>query len=130
MSAEQALLEAYGEWRRLAEAEGKAIRMRDWDFLLECQAVIKKIQPLVTRLTLAARDEWKNSGADCAAKEKIIYATVWELIELGRRNQTLLQTARAASQAKREELEQASRNLKRLQASYVSERPAGWTSVS
>jgi hypothetical protein len=130
MRAEQALLEAYAEWHRLAEAEGNAIHLRDWNFLLECQEVIKKIQPLVTQLTLAAREEWKKSGADCAAKEKIIHATVWELIELGRRNQMLLQAARAAAQAKREELEQASRNLKRLQASYVSARPAEWTSFS
>jgi len=130
MSAEQALLEAYAEWHRLAEAEGNAIYLRDWDFLLDCQKVIKKIQPIITQLTLAARDEWKNSGVDCSAKEKIIHATVWELIELGRRNQMLLQAARAAAQAKREELEQASRNLKRLQTSYVSARPAEWTSFS
>jgi hypothetical protein len=130
MSAEQSLLNAYSEWHRLTEAEGKAIHLRDWNFLLECQAVIKKIQPLITQLTLAARDEWKNSGADCAAKEKIIHAMVWELIELGRRNQMLLQAARAAAQAKREELEQADRNLKRLQISYVSARPAEWTFFS
>jgi hypothetical protein len=130
MSAEQALFNAYSEWHRLAEAEGNAIHLRDWNFLLECQAVIKKFQPLIAQLTVTARNEWKNSGADCAAKEKIIHATVWELIELGRRNQMLLQAAREAAKAKREELEQASRNLKRLQASYVSERPAGWTSFS
>jgi hypothetical protein len=130
MSAEQALLNAYSEWHRLAEAEGKAIRLRDWYFLLECQQVLKKIQPVISQLTLAARNEWKISGADCATKEKNLHATVWELIELGRRNQMLLQTALQAAQAKREELEQAGRNLKRLQVSYVSARPAEWTSFS
>lgn len=130
MSAEQALLDAYSEWHRLAEAEGKAILSRDWIFLLECQQALKQFQPLITRLTVDARSEWKKSGADRAAKEKIIHATVWELIELGRRNQMLLQVARAAALAKREQLEQANRNLKRLQVAYVSARPAAWTSFS
>jgi hypothetical protein len=130
MSAEQSLLDAYSEWHRLAEAEGRAIRRRDWNFLQECQQALKKIQPLIIQLTVAARSEWKNSGADCAAREKIIRAAVWELIGLGRRNKMLLQAAREAAQAKREELEQAGRNLRRLQLSYVSARPAAWTSFS
>jgi hypothetical protein len=130
MSAEQALLNAYSEWRRLAEAEGKAVRMRNWNLLLECQQAIKKIQPLITQLRFAARDEWKNSGADRAAKEDSLRAIVSKLIELGQRNKMLLQTARDAAQAKRQELEQAGRNLKRLQLSYVSARPAAWTSFS
>jgi hypothetical protein len=130
MSAEQALLNAYSEWRRLAEAEGKAVRMRNWNLLLECQQAIKKIQPLITQLRFAARAEWKNSGADRAAKEENLRTIVSELIELGQRNKMLLQTARDAAQAKRQELEQAGRNLKRLQLSYVSARPAAWTSFS
>jgi hypothetical protein len=130
MSAEQALLHAYLEWRRLAEAEGKAIRMRDWKFLLECQQALKKLQPFISQLTFAARREWKKSGADLIAKEEIIRAVVLELIELGKRNKTLLQAAREAAQARREELAAAGRNLKRLQLSYVSARKSAWTSFS
>jgi ElaB/YqjD/DUF883 family membrane-anchored ribosome-binding protein len=130
MSAEQSLLDAYSEWHRLAEAEGRAIRRRDWNFLRECQQALKEFQPLITEFTLAARAEWKKSDADLAAKEKIIHAAVSELIELGRRNKMLLQAAREAAQSRREELEQAGRNLKRLQLSYVAARPAAWTSFS
>lgn len=130
MNAEQSLLDAYSEWHRLAEAEGSAIRRRDWKFLPECQQALKKIQPTITQLTLAARDEWKKSGADLAAKGKIIHTVVRELIELARRNKMLLQAAREAAQARREDLEQAHRNLKRLQLSYVSARQAAWTSFS
>jgi uncharacterized protein (DUF58 family) len=130
MSAEQALLNAYSEWRRLTEAEGKAIRQRDWNFLLECQSLLKKFQPLITQLTFAARSEWKNSGADFLTKENKFHVIVSELIELGQRNKALLQTARRAAQAKREELEQAGRNLKRLQFSYASARAPAWTSFS
>jgi hypothetical protein len=130
MSAEQALLKAYAEWRRLAEAEGRAVRRRDWKFLLECQQALKKIQPLITLLTFAARKEWKLSGADCAANEEVLRAVVQDLIELGRRNRKLLQAARESALAKRDQLDQASRNLKRLQTSYLAQRPADWTSFS
>lgn len=130
MSAEESLFQAYSEWHRLAEAGGKAIRRRNWNFLLECQQALKKIQPLLTRLAGEARAEWKYSGADLPAKEKNIHAVVLELIELEQRNQALLKTARAAAQTKRAELEQAGRNLKRLQHSYVFARPAAWISFS
>jgi hypothetical protein len=130
MSAERALLNAYLEWRRLAEAEGKAIRMRDWKFLLECQQALKKLQPFISQLSFAARSEWKKSGADLIAKEEIIRTIVLELIELGKRNKISLQAAREAAQAKREALEKAGRNLKRLQLSYVSARRSAWTSFS
>ncbi len=130
MSAEQALLDAYSEWHRLAEAAGRAIHRRDWNFLLECQQALKKHQPLITRLTREARDEWKQPGANSAAREKTIRAVILELIELGQRNKMLLQAAREAVRMKCEQLEQAGRNLKRLKLSYVSARPPGWTSFS
>jgi hypothetical protein len=130
MSAQQALFDAYSEWHRLAEAEGKAILLRNWNLLLECQQALKKHQPLITRLTREVRDEWKQPGADPADAKKTIRAVILDLIELGRRNKMLLQAAREAARMKCEQLEQAGRNLKRLQLSYVSARPAAWTSFS
>jgi hypothetical protein len=130
MSAEQALLNAYAEWHRLTKAEGNAIRLRNWNFLLECQEALKKLQPFISQLNFAARSEWKNSGTDYFEKEKAVHAIVSELIELGRRNQALLKVAREAALAKREQLEQAGRNLKRLQLAYVSARSPAWTSFS
>jgi hypothetical protein len=130
MSAEKALLDAYSEWHRLAKAEGKAIRLRDWNLLLECQQALKKIQPLITRLTREARNKWNPPGANSAAREEIVRAVISELIELAQRNKMLLQAACEAARMKCEQLEQAGRNLKRLQLSYVSARPAAWTSFS
>ena len=46
MSAESELLDAYGEWHRLAEAETKAIQTRNWDLLSDCHLVIKDLQAL------------------------------------------------------------------------------------
>jgi hypothetical protein len=130
MSAEKALLEAYEEWHRLTEAEGKAIRLRDWNFLLDCQKVIQKLQPSITQLTHAARAEWQALGADSAAREKEIRALVLELIRMGERNKSELAFARETAGSEREQLEQASQNLKRLQQSYGAARPAAWTSFS
>ncbi len=130
MSAEKALFEAYGEWHRLAEAEGKAIRLHDWNFLLECQRVIQKLQTKITPLTREARAEWKQSGTDLAAKEKKLNAVVSELIAMGERNKSGLKTAREAAKSEREQLEQASQNLKRLQHSYAAARPTAWSSFS
>jgi hypothetical protein len=130
MSAEGALLEAYAEWRRLARAGNKAIRLRRWRFLLECQAAAQKLQPLITRLAREARSEWRQAGADLAAKEKKISRVVLELIEAVESNKSLLQAALEAAKSERQQLEQASLNLKRLQKSYVSVRRPGWTSFS
>lgn len=130
MNAEKTLLATYQEWHRLAEAEGRAIHRRNWDFLLECQNVVKKLQPTITQLTREAAVEWKQSGANLLEKKNKIRAVVAELIALGQRNQSQLIAMRAAAKAEREQLEQARQNLKRLHQSYGVAHPAAWTSFS
>ena len=130
MSAEKALLDAYGEWRRLARARSRAIRLRNWPLLTECQDVIQKLRPRITRLTREARNEWLQSKVDLAAGEKKIHQAVLELIELVKSNKSMLQAAREAARLQRQQMEQSSQNLKRLQQSYAAGRPAAWTSFS
>jgi hypothetical protein len=130
MNTEQALLDACSEWHRLALAARKAIGRRDWGLFSECHEAVKKIQPLITNLSRKWRSESEQSAEHFVAKEKKIRLVVSELIELTRHNQKLLHSARKTALARREELEQAGRNLKRLQFSYVSARPAAWTSFS
>jgi hypothetical protein len=130
MSAEHALFNAYAEWRRLARAGHRAIGKRDWDFLLECQRVIRGIQPNISKLTREARNEWKQPKADSAAKEEKLRAIILELKGLLESNQKLLQACRSRALSEREKLEQAGRNLKRLQNSYVSARSPMWASFS
>jgi hypothetical protein len=130
MSAEKALLDAYGEWRRLARAVNKAIRLRNWTILTECQDVIQKLQPRITQLTREARNEWLQSKVDLAAGEKKIHQAVLELIVLVKSNKSMLQAARETARSQRQQMEQASQNLKRLQQSYAAVRPAAWTSFS
>jgi hypothetical protein len=130
MSAERALFDAYREWRRLAKAGNKAIGKRDWRFLLQCQSLARGIRASIKNLHRQAREEWQRSNVDCATKEKELRAVVSELKDLVESNQKLLRAARTMALAKRREIDQAGRNLKRLQGSYVSASPPAWTSVS
>jgi len=130
MRAEEALLDAYRKWRRLTLAGARAIGRRNWTFLRASREVIQGLQSQVVQLTREARAEWKQSGADLAAKEKNLRATVSELMELGKCNRALLQSALESARSERLRLEQAGQNLKRLQQSYAIARPAAWTSFS
>jgi hypothetical protein len=130
MSAEQALFDAYREWHRLARAAHQAIYKRDWKFLLECQRVSRGIQPLISNLTREARKEWRLQKSNGEVKEAKLRTVISELFGLLESNQKLLQTCQARALSKREELERAGRNLKRLQRSYVLARSSAWTSFS
>jgi hypothetical protein len=130
MNAEKALFEAYQEWRRLAKAESKAINLEDWNLLAECQNLLQNIQPVITRLTHEAQDEWEKSGLNFEVKKTKHREVVAGLIEIARKNQLLLRTARELAVAKGRQLEEAGRNLKRLQNSYAPAQPAGWMSFS
>lgn len=122
MNAERELVRAYSEWRRLAEAEGKAIQSRNWLLLADCQRAIQDFQKLVSRLTLEARDEWKRAGQDLPEKEKKIQTIVNELIAITRRNHERLLAARSAAQERLAEISTARSNLNRLKRSYAPAR--------
>ena len=130
MNAEEALFRAYGEWHRLAAACHKAASKRDWNFLLECQRLIRNIQPFIPNLTREARNEWKQRKLDVVEKENELRAVITELMALLESNRSLLQAARAKAISERHRLERAGRNLKRLESSYVLTRPPAWTSFS
>ena len=118
MNAENELLNAYRDWHRLACAEAKAIRTRNWDLLADCQLAITDFQTLIGRLTIEARKEWERAGLNAAEKERHIQVFIQELIELTRQNQVILQAAKDEAVAKLEELSLAGQNIRRLQRSY------------
>jgi ribosome recycling factor len=133
MSAEQALFDAYQEWHRLAQAVQKAIHKRDWNFLSECQKVVRTIRSSISNLTREARAEWRQR-ADRAAKEKQLNAVILNLMEQLESNKKLLRATRekglAAHTARRAALEKTAQNLKRIHSSYAVRRPSVWTSFS
>ena len=130
MNAEAELLHAYREWRRLAEAEGQAIEMRDWTLLADCQKAIEDFQKLVGALNTEARHEWERTGQDCDKKEAILRVFRHELVAITQRNQRLLQAAQAEAQNKLNDLNEAGRNLKLLQRSYAYGADSAWSFVS
>lgn len=130
MNAETALSEAYQEWRRLAETEGEAIRAGDWGLLAASQRALEHLRDRITKLTDAAKTEWAQLGENFSGKEKNFRAVVSELIQLERHNMTLLAAVRQSFELRRAQLNQAGRNLRRIQRSYAPPRPAIWNSFS
>jgi len=130
MNAERQLTEAYQEWRGLAETEGEAIGTGNWSLVSACQMALQHLQERISQLSLTTKEEWSKSGGDRAAKEGALKATIHELTRLEQRNQTLLAALKEATRVKLDQLGQAGRNLKQIQRSYGSDRPAMWSSFS
>ena len=129
-NADHELTEAYLEWRRLAEAEGQAIQACNWSLLAACQKALQNLQTRITKLSDAARSEWKKMGAARKQREAQVNATIFELIELEKRNSTLLKSIRETAHERLEQLDRAGQNLKRIHRSYSSETPVIWSSFS
>ena len=130
MSADAQLQDAYQEWRRLAEAEGEAIRASNWTVLHDCQNALQQLQPRIIRWTEEAQHEWQRTGVDRSRKEQDLRTVIAGLIEIEWRNNALLNVLYQTAQAESCELDQASHNLRRVQRSYTQTRPAAWTSFS
>ena len=126
MNAEAELMRAYREWRRLAQAESKAIQTHNWVLLSDCHLAIRDYQSLVGVLTQQARSEWREAG-NLAEKENNRRALVSGLIELTRQNHARLQAALGTARKQLDELGEAGKNLKRLQRSYgVAAKGGAW----
>lgn len=130
MNADHELTEAYQEWRRLAEAEGQAIQACNWSLLAACQKALQNLQTRITNISAAARKEWKKMGAARKQREAQINATIYELIELEKRNNTLLKSIRDTTEQRLEQLDRAGKNLKRIHRTYSTETVVGWSSFS
>ncbi len=130
MRAENALLEAYAEWHRLAAASRHAIQARNWSFVLECQDVILKLQLRIAQLSREAITEWQNPRVEPLVGRKKIRAMVLELINLVESNNSLIKSVRERARLQYQERQQASQKLKRLQQSYAVVQPTAWSSFS
>jgi len=118
MNAAADLSEAYKEWRRLALAEGAAIRTRNWNVVSDCQEALRRLQTRISELRAA---ENPVPATDARA--------VAELVEIGKKNLGWIIRIREIVRQEAEAGEHSSRNLRRLR-SYAPARPPGWTSVS
>jgi len=130
MSAENDLREAYREWRRLAQAEGEAIRAANWSLLSACQKALSLLREQITSLLPKVQQEWTEAQVDKAARQEEINQIIRGLIEIARRNQILLRGLREAARAKLETLSETGKNLKQLRRSYGQTSLSTWQSFS
>jgi len=130
MTSEAELLDAYQDWRRLAELEGEGIRTRDWTLVADCHKKLSALQSRIIRLTNQARDEWRRTGADLAKKENNLQQTVSSLIELEMQNSSSLTAAKEATRTQLDQADVIRQNLKRVHRTYSSTGPAVWNSFS
>jgi isocitrate dehydrogenase kinase/phosphatase len=130
MTSLDQLLEAYAQWRECSEAEGAAIERADWPAVTLCQHSKLDLREAIIRNTACARETWTSTGGSAAEFEARVRSVVGTLIELERRNEQALAKQRQSCQARREELEASSRNLRRLRTSYQSVPAAHWQSWS
>jgi hypothetical protein len=118
MNAESELLRAYREWRRLAQAETKAIQTRNWSLLSDCHLAIQDYQSVVGGLTRATRAEWQRAGLDLSEKERNLKVLVADLMDVTRQNHALLQATLARARHQLGQLGEAGKNLRRLRRAY------------
>jgi hypothetical protein len=123
MNTDCDLHHSYKEWRRLAEAEGEAIRAGNWMLVFDCQNALRQLQPRIIRQTEAARREWAVLGLDAEAMEHEMETMIHSLIELESRNNSLINARRCLAQEELAKLEQASLTLRRIQRSYAASVP-------
>jgi hypothetical protein len=132
MDSEAELRAALSEWRRLAEAVGKAIREGNWSFVAECQSAISQLRPALDRVTGQNRQnsESPTSAPPGAARKATARAIVLDLIELEKRNLASIQERREKLAAHVAQLGRTNRNLRGIQRSYAPPLPSAWNSYS
>lgn len=130
MNASDQLHQAYQEWRRLADAEGEAIRHSNWSLVANYQRSLRDLQPQILRWTQEARAEWQQQGRDFTAEENRLRAVIGELIEIERRNSSWLNDVRQTAQAQMAELDHSGQKLRQVQRSYSPTRAPAWSSFS
>jgi hypothetical protein len=130
MSAKQNLLNAYESWEQLTHHESAAISRADWPGVSECQKNKQELQRSIIHLTDAARAESDEAGVDKKRFDTDLRQIVNRLIALENNNSELISERRQTAELQRAELDQTSRNLRRMQKSYAQPASAVWQSYS
>jgi hypothetical protein len=130
MSAYQELKSLYQEWRRLSEAEGKAIRLNEWLAVNECQSAKYKLQACITLATETFLSDAAKEGRDAGEYDRQFRGTVAELIQLEERNGLWLEDQMRHARQQQEELSRSARNLRQVHRAYAAAESAAWHSYS
>jgi len=129
MNARQEMAKLIEDWRQLTHAEGAAIQSAAWTSVKEIQARKTDLQESLA----AAELKWaaENPGTPDTSTAKPFGAEVARLISLEARNAELLGAQMQRARAQQETLDQAWRNLRKIQRSYVRKpAPTAWQCYS
>lgn len=111
----------YQQWRRLTEEEGQGIAAGDWDQVDQCQSSKARLQPRIVEV---------SQRVDPAVHQAQFHPVVEQLLNLERANRSRLDAQRGNAEARRQELDRATRNLRQLHQSYVPPARTNWQSYS
>jgi hypothetical protein len=121
MTPPDELAALYEQWRNLTGDEGDAIAAGDWTGVEQFQAAKARLQPRIAEI---------SRRLDSVTHERRFRSLVEELMQLERRNISLLQRRRQAAEVQRQELDRTSRHLRQLHKSYVPPARTHWQSYS
>lgn len=130
MTATTDLHQALVEWRRLAEAEGRAIRAGNWPFVAECQDALARLREAIDKLVGNSAGNGRSPAPHSFTEKPSQRSAVLDLIELQQRNLAALQQRRRKLSDHVQQLNRSSRNLRGIQRTYAPASPAGWSSYS
>jgi hypothetical protein len=117
MNAQQETAKILEQWLQLSQAEAGAIQRAAWADLKEIQAAKTHLQKDLAQ----ARKKWEaeNAGNTLSNSGKHpFHAELGRLISLATRNGELLAAQLRRAHAKRDSLNEAIRNLRKVQRSY------------
>jgi hypothetical protein len=123
LSAEEKLLTLYDYWRVLTVGEGDAIRAGEWDRVAEFQEGKRQLREEIAAAT-------EELGPPSAQFEQAFAAVGEKLILLELENARALAAQRQIAEQAERELEQISRNLRRVHQAYGHGPGAAWQSYS
>ena len=130
MNASSQLRSLYEQWRLLTEQEGTAIRAADWTRVGECQSEKNRLQSRIQKVDDELEQELRTRGGSRKALENEFRAVVQELIQRERENDRELAAQRGIAEESRQELHQASRQLRQVHRAYAPGQPPLWHSYS
>ncbi|MCL5097770.1 MAG: hypothetical protein M1608_09660 [Candidatus Omnitrophica bacterium] len=124
------LLDLYAQWRRLTEAEGKAIANGQWPEVNRNQACKEQLKEQIVRATGFWLAKWPNPAQQTAEYDRQIRPILAELVMLESNNYELLDAKCQKARAEQGQLDQSVRNLRGLHRAYVPSEPSLWQSYS
>jgi DNA repair exonuclease SbcCD ATPase subunit len=130
MSARQEIAHLLEQWLQLTEAEGAAIQGAVWPALKRIQSHKAGLQKALTEAARKWAEEDSANGSPNAALQPF-RTEVGRILSLLTRNGEALAAQLRRAEAEQETLDQAKRNLSKIEGSYVRSSPqTAWHSYS